>query len=191
MSHETLQTRLEKFGVIVVTFPEFRYLGNPILRTPCTEASVQEGIDVGQQLGEILIKYRGIVGYGRGLAAPQIGISKSVFVTFLNDQVQTYINPKIVKSSDTKNLYRELCLSSGIVWGDIARPATITMQWTDTSGNPQEQEATDTLARLWQHEEAHLRGLPSIDHALPGTIELCLSDPLQEKLRPVWLPNIA
>ncbi|MEK9200946.1 MAG: peptide deformylase [Patescibacteria group bacterium] len=183
-NNSTIKIRADQFSRLITAFPEFRYLGDPILRTPCAEVSVPEGIEIGKQLEEVLIKYRGIVGYGRGLAAPQIGIASAVFVTYLNDQVQTYINPKIIKSSDAKNLYRELCLSTGIVWGDIARSVTITMQWTDIAGRLQEQEATDTLARLWQHEEAHLRGLPSIDQAVTGTIELCLSDPLQEKLRP-------
>lgn len=185
MSSEQIKSKLELFKLVLEKFPEIRYLGDPVLRTKCDSVELTEGIEIGQRLGNILVGYRQLVGYGRGLAAAQIGLSKSVFVTYLNDQVQIYINPQITKSSDEKNLYRELCLSCGPMWADVKRSATITMQWTDYKGQHQEQTATDTLARLWQHEEARLRGVPNLDQAESGTIEFSLSDPLQEKLRTV------
>jgi len=183
MSSVKLLTRLEFFSQIAKTFPEFSYLGDPILHTPTNPVSVDEGREIGQKLGKILIKYHQLVGYGRGLAANQISIPKSVFVTFLDDQIQTYINPKIIKFSQDQCLYRELCLSSGIIWADIKRSATITLQWTDNTGQPQKEEFTGPQARLLQHEAEHLIGIHSLDHAEPGTIEFCLSDPLLEKLR--------
>ena len=90
----------------------------------------------------------------------------------------------MIEFSNEQNLYRELCLSSGLMWADVKRPTTITMQWMGSNGQHQTQEATDTLARLWLHEEAHLRGIPNLDQAEPGTIEFALSNPLSEKLRP-------
>lgn len=183
MSTKTIKTEVNQFSRILDTFPEIRYLGDPVLRAKTSEVSLKEGTEIGKKLGDTLINYRKLVGYGRGLAAPQIGLSRSVFVTYVNDEVQTYINPRIIKFSDEKNLYRELCLSCVMMWADVKRYASIVMQWTDSKGQLQEQEATGTLARLWQHEEAHLRGIPNLDRAEPGTMEFALSDPLQEKLR--------
>ncbi len=175
--------KTKQFENLLLKFPEFRYIGDPVLRTPTQQTEINEGIKIGKKLGEILIRYRKFVSYGRGLAAPQIGISKSVFVTYLNDQIQTYINPKIVNLSDEKNYYRELCLSCGFLWGDIRRPTKITMHWTDENGKVQEKEADGVLARLWQHEYNHLQGVCNIDIAEQGSIEFVTSDPLQEKLR--------
>ena len=175
--------KVKQFERLLAEFPEFRYISDPILRTPTQLVETGEGIEIGHKLGEILVRYRKFVGYGRGLAAPQIGISKSVFVTYLDGQVQTYINPKIVNLSDKKNYYRELCLSCGFLWGDIKRASKITMHWIDGNGKAQEKEADGVLARLWQHEYKHLEGELNLDFAKPGSIEFVTSDPLQEKLR--------
>lgn len=110
-----------KFEEILRSFPEVRYADDPILRQPAQEVSVEEGIELGKKLGEILLRYRKSVGYGRGFAAPQIGENKSVFVTFVDDELQTFINPKIVERSEKTNFYRELCLSSGIMSADVER----------------------------------------------------------------------
>ncbi|MDQ3008976.1 MAG: peptide deformylase, partial [bacterium] len=149
------------------------------LRTPTDDVTVEVGREIGRKLGEILVNYRKIAGIGRGLAAPQIGIAKSVFVTYLDDKLQTYINPKIVVQSDEKNYYRELCLSSGIMWADVERSETITMEWLDESEETHSQEVNGFMARLFQHEESHLRGRPNLDDAVPGTIEVTTRDPLK------------
>lgn len=175
--------KAKQFERLIVEFPEFKYIGDPVLRTPTQPAQVNEGIEIGKKLGDILVRYRKFAGFGRGLAAPQIGISKSVFVTYLDDQVQTYINPKIVNFSEAKNHYRELCLSCGFLWGDIKRASKITMRWTDENGKVQEKKADGVLARLWQHEYKHLEGELNLDIAEPGSIEFITRDPLQEKLR--------
>ncbi len=174
---------LADFHKVVAEFPEFRYLGDPILRAKTHGVSTKEGKEIGCSLGEILIRYRQLVGYGRGLAAPQIGIDKAVFVTYLDNEIQIYINPKITTKSKKCNYYRELCLSSGIIWGEVKRPAIITMDWTDALGKHQVKETDGVLARLWQHEQRHLVGEINVDIALPGSLEIITSDPLKETLR--------
>lgn len=175
--------KVDLFSRLLKEVPEITYLGDPILRTPTEKTSVEEGKEIGEKLGEVIIKLRSIAGYGRGLAAPQIGIGKSVFVTYLDDKVQIYINPKITKKSKKTNLYKELCLSSGIMAADIERSESITMRWTDENGKEQEKQFDSFMARLLQHEEAHLRGVPNLDEACDGTIEIFTGDPLQEKIR--------
>ncbi len=101
----------------------------------------------------------------------------------MEDTLQTYINPKIVYKSEETNLYRELCLSSGIMWGDVKRPTEIELEWTDENGTPHKQKFSGLMARLLQHEEAHLRGVINLDEALPGSIEIVATNPLEEKLR--------
>lgn len=127
--------------------------------------------------------YRKEVGYGRGFAAPQIGESKTVFVTFVDNELQVFINPKITAKSSETTFYRELCLSSGIMAVDTERPEWIVIEWTDVEGKRHKQRFEGFLARLYQHEEAHLRGRLNLDEAAEGGIEFALFDPLQEKLR--------
>lgn len=129
------------------------------------------------------MKYRKVVGYGRGFAAPQIGKSKAIFVTFVDDKLQTFINPKITKKSKNTNFYRELCLSSGVMAADVERPEWIVMEWTDVKSKLCKETFDGFLARLYQHEEAHLRGLINLDEAIVGGIEFMLFDPLKEQLR--------
>ena len=164
-------------------FPDFRFLGDPILRIPSEKVNVEKGREIGERLGDILVKYWKKNGFGRGLAAPQIGESKRVFVTYLKDKIQIYINPEIIWNSDKTNFYREFCLSNGPIWGDIERPASITMRWTDINGEQQEKTVDDFLARCWQHECDHLDGIVCLDKAVLGTIGFATSSPLAEKLR--------
>ncbi len=178
-----LANEVKKFQTILRQFPTVRYAGDPILRQPTQAVSVTEGARLGHKLGDVLQRYRQITGYGRGLAAPQIGASKAVFVTFVDDQIQIFLNPKIIRRSKRTNFYRELCLSSGIMSADVERSEWIIMAWTDEQGQKQQQRFDGFLARLYQHEEAHLRGQLNIDEAVAGGIEFALFDPLQEKLR--------
>lgn len=171
------------FQTILSEFPEVKYVGDAVLSEPTEEVSLEEGTEVGVKLGEVLMRYRKAVGYGRGFAAPQIGINKSVFATFVDEQLHTFINPKIIDRADTTNFYKELCLSSGIMSADVERPEWIVMEWTDVNGDKHNEKVEGFLARLYQHEEAHLRGVVNLDEAVKGGIEFATFDPLKEQLR--------
>lgn len=180
---ERLKEKVRGFGLVLDKFPEVRYAGDPILRQVAQEVSVEEGLEIGKRLGDILMRYRKEVGYGRGFAAPQIGENKAVFVTFVDDRLVTFINPRITERSQETNFYRELCLSSGIMAVDAERPERIVMEWVDSNGNKQSGKFDSFLARLYQHEEAHLRGKLNLDEASESGIEFALFDPLKEQLR--------
>ncbi len=182
---EAIRKRTEVFLKVLDGLPELRYLGDPILRTPTEITSIEEGKEIADKLNKVLLAYRGIAGIGRGLAAPQIGVAKSVFVTYVNNEHQIYINPKIISHSEELNLYRELCLSSGLMSVDIARPQSVTMQWQDELGEGKQRTFEGFEARLIQHEYDHLLGIPNLDKAEPSTIEFVVNDPLKEQLRPL------
>jgi peptide deformylase len=182
-TNEDVKRQTLNFIKILDRFPEFKFIGDPILRKKTIPVSVKEGLEIADKLWKTLNSYRKITGYGRGLAAPQIGIGKSVFITYLDDHIQYYINPKIITKSVHSNYCRELCLSCGLVWPDVKRPETVVLQWKDNDGNIREQEFSSLPARLIQHEYDHLLGIPNIDRAERGTIEICSTNPLDEKLR--------
>jgi peptide deformylase len=176
---------IKGFEKVLELFPEVRYAGDPILRQEAEVVSFEEGVRLGKRVGEVLMKYRKVVGYGRGMAAPQIGERKRVFVTYVDDKLQTFINPVIVEHSKTRNCYRELCLSSGIMAADVQRSEWIVMEWLDEQGIKRREKVDGFLARLYQHEEAHLRGRLNLDEATEGGIEFAIFDPLKETIRPI------
>ena len=181
--NKAIKNNLGVFNRVLVEIPEIRYVGDTVLRKKAEVVKVEEGKVVGDQLGKILLRYREITGMGRGLAAPQIGLSKSVFVTFEDEKLRTFINPTITERSQETNFFKELCISSGIMAADVERPEWIVMKWTDIEGISHEDKVEGFLARLCQHEEAHLRGVVNLDESTPGGIELVTFDPLKEQLR--------
>lgn len=100
---------------------------------------------------------------GLGLAAPQVGIQKQLFVYDLGTGPQTLINPEIVES-DGEWVFDEGCLSvPGLSW-EIARPKTIHLVGRDLDGNEVSIEADELEARLYQHELDHLNGVLLTEH---------------------------
>ncbi len=165
--------------------PELVFAGDEILRKEGSEVSLKEGISIGDKLKTTLKKCREVTGFGRGLAAPQIGESKSVFVTYIEDIFKTYINPHILKSSAKNNLYRESCLSTICFSADVKRPESIHIEYLSESGKKENESVDGFIARLIQHEYDHLNGILSIDVCISGSIEFMLSNPLKEQLREV------
>ena len=158
-------------------------IGNPILRKKAKAVRRKEGVALSKVLRRILLKYREITGAGRGLAAPQIGENKAVFVTFLNDGLQTYINPQIIYRSKKTTYYRESCLSSNLLWADIKRPEAVTLQWMDENGRKIKRRFTGLPGRVIQHEYDHLQGVLNLDRGEPGSIEFVQVDVKNQELR--------
>jgi peptide deformylase len=178
-----LLQKVQEFESAIREFPQIRFVGDPVLRQVCTAVTPQEGTAIGRKLRDTLDAYRKKFGFGRGLAAPQIGVAKKVFVAFDGSDLEIFINPTIRKQSAGMNYYREFCLSAGLLAADIRRPEWIILEWTSTDGRQVRKRFDGFGARLIQHEEAHLRGKLNLDEAATGGIEFFLFDPLAERLR--------
>lgn len=105
---------------------------------------------------------------GLGLAAPQIGASKRVFIVDLSpleltESLRIFINPVITAAEDMI-LLEEGCLSFPGLYQKIERPENIKIKAIDLDGNEFELEASGMLARAIQHEYDHLDGRLFIDH---------------------------
>lgn len=106
-----------------------------------------------------------------GMAAPQIGENYKVFVTEprktktrtadQTDELRVYINPKIVKFSDEKNVIYEGCGSvvHGELFGPVKRPRQITIEALDKNLHKFQLTCDGLLARVIQHEYDHLFGI--------------------------------
>jgi len=105
---------------------------------------------------------------GVGLAAPQIGVSKRLFIIDVADEdepsdLRVFINPKIVDTQGSQS-WREGCLSFPEISEDVERAEVVTVQAIDEKGATFELTADGLLAVAIQHENDHLEGKLMIDH---------------------------
>jgi peptide deformylase len=104
---------------------------------------------------------------GVGLAAPQIGVQRRMFVYDVGDGPQVVVNPAIVESSGEWT-YKEGCLSiPGMHW-DLVRPKQVLLRGTSIDGEETEIEADELLARCFQHEMDHLDGILVLERIDPA-----------------------
>lgn len=96
---------------------------------------------------------------GVGLAAPQVGILRRIFVAEPEpDEVYYFVNPEIVKTEGSQES-QEGCLSVPGYIGIVDRPESITIRGLDRDGNPQEFEFEGFPATVMCHEYDHLDGI--------------------------------
>ncbi|HAW06350.1 MAG: peptide deformylase [Bacteroides sp.] len=114
---------------------------------------------------------------GCGLAAPQIGVSKRALIVdgtgmvdvydYLKDFKRTMINPVIIEESEDENVYSEGCLSIPGIYGDVKRPASITVEYYNEDGEKVTEKFDKFACRMVQHEMSHLDGDMFVDHLAP------------------------
>lgn len=106
-------------------------------------------------------------GNGVGIAAPQVGISKRIFVVDTSTAEEpsnrrAYINPKIILKDDPV-VWNEGCLSLPGLYRDVKTFAHVIIEAQDVHGNTFREEATELRAVALLHEYGHLDGSVFID----------------------------
>ena len=139
---------------------EIHVLGSPVLRTETTP--VTEITDDLRRLVEDMFDTMRAA-QGIGLAAPQVGRLERVAVVDVDNDPIVLINPEIIAESG-KERAEEGCLSIPDIYGDVDRAARVTVRAMDLEGNTFERDATELLARAFQHEIDHLHGKLFIDY---------------------------
>jgi peptide deformylase len=104
------------------------------------------------------------VGKGVGLAGPQVGFMKRIFVVHVEgDAPRVFINPSITATSEETVKYEEGCLSIPGVWADVIRARALQVQAWNEKGRPFTMDLDGILARVILHEYDHLEGVLFID----------------------------
>ena len=136
-------------------------IGDPTLRKKSFEVT-----DFGAKTHQLLddMKETLIKADGAGLAAPQVGVLRRVFIVMAEGQYYECINPVIVKQKG-KQVGEEGCLSVKGKYGTVERPEYVTVKAFDRNGNPFTVKAEGFLARAFCHENDHLDGVIYIDKA--------------------------
>ncbi|MCP3938284.1 MAG: peptide deformylase [Actinomycetia bacterium] len=139
---------------------EIRVFGDPVLRTVAAHIDEIDGRIAQIATNMVVPMYEA---EGLGLAAPQVGIQKRLFVYDMGEGPKTLVNPEI-DESDGEWMWNEGCLSVPWLSFDIVRPKTVHLIGRDLDGNEVSIEADELLARLFQHELDHLDGVLLLDH---------------------------
>ncbi|NJP39936.1 peptide deformylase [Oscillospiraceae bacterium HV4-5-C5C] len=138
---------------------------DPVLRKQAREVT-----DFGprtQTLIDDLIDTLHHSGNGIGLASPQVGVLRRIFVIDMQDEagVRVFVNPRIISRKGQQSS-TEGCLSIPGYWGEVERPATVKVQAQDRQGHPFELEAEELLAVCICHENDHLDGVLFTDKVI-------------------------
>jgi peptide deformylase len=136
-------------------------LGNEILRQKADKIDkIDEEIEkLVKQMLEIIVRDKGV-----GLAGPQLGIMKRIFVVHVEgDTERVFINPSIIETSHETCKFEEGCLSIPGIYANVIRPESIKMQAWNEKGRPFTLEAGGILARVILHEYDHLEGILFLD----------------------------
>jgi peptide deformylase len=130
---------------------DIRTFGDPVLTSVAEQVENIDGkiIRLTQAMLQAMYKAPGL-----GLAAPQIGVQKQIFVYVPT----TLIYPRIVESRG-EWVYDEGCLSIPGLYVEMLRPKEVLLEAVDLNGNIIQVEADELLARLFQHELDHLNGV--------------------------------
>lgn len=155
-----------------------RTFGDPVLRTraePVGEitSAVERLVD---DMLETMYEAPGV-----GLAAPQIGVSKRLFVGDIGEGPIVMVNPEMIETSGEWT-YDEGCLSvPGHFWA-ISRAGFARARGRDLAGNEIEYAGDELLGRLLQHEIDHLEGTLLLQRLSRWTRKQALRDLREEAL---------
>jgi len=143
--------------------------GDSVLREACENIVKGETdvLNLSSDMFETMIQADGI-----GLAAPQIGISKRIFVvdgTSLEDEEMSsfkkvFINPIIIEEDGDEWEFEEGCLSIPGVRGGVFRKSEILIRYFDENWNEKEEYYNGMKARIIQHEYDHIEGKLFVDY---------------------------
>jgi len=147
---------------------EILQLGNPTLRVKCSEVKqfdVEELKQLLDDLRDTLYDFRERNRFGRGIAAPQIGVSQRVIFTHV-DEPLALINPVIIKRSVRQITLWDDCFSFPNLLVKLNRNHSIEVRYQDEEGKEHTLAVEDSFSELLQHEIDHLNGILAIDRAI-------------------------
>ncbi|WP_219465221.1 peptide deformylase [Nonomuraea rhizosphaerae] len=145
---------------------EIRVLGDPVLRTP---AEPVEGFDreLRRLIDEMFEAMYAVDGVG--LAGPQIGVPRRLFVYDISGRKGHVVNPVLTVDDAEEAVDEEGCLSvpdrrtGKPIYAPVARASGVSVEGFDRLGRPIRLRARGSLARCFQHECEHLDGRLYVD----------------------------
>jgi peptide deformylase len=146
-------------------------LGHPVLRAPVDQIVIPVSDAIQSLVADMLLTLRD--SNGVGIAAPQVYESKAIFIVASRPNPryptaplmdpEVVINPEILERSPTIVKDWEGCLSIPGIRGEVPRHREITVRYQSIDGQLVERVFSDFVARIFQHEDDHVRGIVFFD----------------------------
>jgi len=136
-------------------------------------------------LADTMAYWRASTGYGRGIAAPQIGVAKRViFLQLPGAEPWPLINPEITWRSSEKIVVWDACLSFLSIFMQVERHREIVVRYHDLQRESKEIRAGEerNLSELLQHEIDHLDGILAVDR-ITDIRTLCTREEFEKRYR--------
>lgn len=142
-------------------------LGDPLLReVSFALAEAREAIPTLLDLRDTLHEFQRTHGFGRGIAAIQIGIPQRVIYIEIAGQSYELIHPAFEFLGEEKFKLWDDCFSFPNLMVHLERSKAVSLRYEGRDGTVRRIDAVDAFAELLQHEMDHLDGILSIDRAL-------------------------
>lgn len=147
-------------------------LGDPLLRQVSLAVEDLTALEIQglvRDLADTLAYWRSTTGYGRGIAAPQLGVlQRVIFLKLPGADPWPLINPEIVERGEERIIVWDACLSFLSIFMQVERHRQIKVRYQNLDGEDLEVEAGDDryLSELLQHEIDHLDGVLAIDRVV-------------------------
>ena len=163
-------------------------LGDPGLREVAKRVenpAAPEIVALAEDLADTLAYWRQTTGYGRGIAAPQIGANvRVIFLRLPGEDPWPVVNPVITERSKEKIVVWDACLSFLSIFMQVERHREITVQYQDLSGEQFEIHVGEerNLSELLQHEVDHLNGVLAVDR-ITDIRTMCTREEFERRYR--------
>jgi peptide deformylase len=163
-------------------------LGDPALREVAKRVADPTAPEIRAlvtDLQDTLAHWRAETGYGRGIAAPQIGSAlRVIFLKLPGEQPWPLINPEIIRKSEDKIIVWDACLSFLSIFMQVERHREIEVRYQDLRGASLTVRAgaERDLSELLQHEIDHLDGILAVDR-ITDIRTLCTREEFEKRYR--------
>ena len=163
-------------------------LGDPGLREVAKSVSDPAAAEIRalvQDLADTLAYWRKTTGYGRGIAAPQIGANwRVIFLRLPGEEPWPLVNPEVTERSKEKIVVWDACLSFLSIFMQVERHREITVRYQDLRGAEREIHAGEerNLSELLQHEIDHLDGILAVDR-ITDIKTMCTREEFEKRYR--------
>ncbi|WP_405913601.1 peptide deformylase [Streptomyces sp. NBC_00963] len=168
-----------------MTVRETLQLGDPFLRTPAQPLTTPlsgRARALAADLDDTLADWVKRTGYGRGIAAPQIGAGVRM-VHLRLDEPWTLVNPRITERSETTWEPWDACLSFSVeIFCRVRRHTWVTVDYRSPDGRVHTLRADGELSELLQHEIDHLDGCLAVDR-MTDLSTLCMRTEFEARHR--------
>ena len=163
-------------------------LGDPLLRQRAIAVRNPAAPEIHalvHHLADTLAHWRSTTGYGRGMAAPQLGVlQRVIFLQLPGAEPWPLVNPEIIERSKEKIIVWDACLSFLSIFMQVERHRQVTIRYQTLNGETLKFQAGDdrNLSELLQHEIDHLDGILAVDR-ITDTKTLCTREEFETRHR--------